>query len=659
MANKVVVQRRSLCKIASAVLGRSTPKYLALIDHWLKHKGVEWTVERLKCVSNAAYQIRAGDVETAHITLKQGNVKTRKDNLAIPSGILGSTVSAFVDAQQPKALKKAAALLRVYTGLSLVKPSVKQYEKAKIAINTPLNFKFVNIKIFDDLPFANRNRKVVRDLVSTWDPVRWSQIQLELPLASGMAERRPQVYQFNAWALSGNKSYYTGRYTWLDSSSKKRPYASAALSSLVCGDVPRSAVLIMGDLQARRNAWEFQKFYNDKGMGKISMIQEGGAKARVVCVPSFWMQVYFRPLHKILMNVIKEIETHQGILGHSCVLNQNRGAYALQRWMRENIVIDSFDLSSATDRFPRDLQTAYLKSIGLRQWALAIDEASEGWYQAPTKQKIVSGKDDNKAFWSWSAGQPMGVYGSFPLFHLTHLALLDTLACNCGSKPDAYCVLGDDVMIADPKLSKEYTSMLEMWGVPISAAKSFHSLDLAQFAGFTGVTSNGGVTVFRPFKHGKDFAIVGNELNVLSAFGSEVRSWSKFWSDSWDIFQSTRSWREPDLSPILHDDDFPINMSRTGSRWFASLLQAATQELQMFLGGRYSANKLSYNWESERHILFGEQEASPPKPFDPRDISMDRKPDRSNQILRDPIMSEGFRNFSQSRKSTGQDGPSR
>lgn len=61
------------------------------------------------------------------------------------------------------------------------------------------------------------------------------------------------------------------------------------------------------------------------------------------------------------------------------------------------------------------------------------------------------------------AGQPLGYYGSWPLFAFSHHLLVWWAAeqVRPGIKFDRYAVLGDDVLIADPDVARVYQSALK------------------------------------------------------------------------------------------------------------------------------------------------------------------------------------------------------
>jgi len=406
------------------------------------------------------------------------------------------------------------------------------------------------------------------------------------------------------------------------------------------------AVAILGDLRLRQAAEEFQLTENLSGYGKITFLQEGGAKARVVCTPSFWVQVYFQPLHQILMEEIRGIEENSDHFGISCVLDQNRGATVLNRWLKEARTIYSYDLSSATDRFPRGPQVEYLRLLGLPEWGLAVEELSLGNFLLPGK---------TEEYWSYEVGQPMGVYGSFPLFHLTHYSLLDALcaALQLPKDGDHFAVLGDDVIIGTGKLAEAYEETIAGLGVDMSLPKTFVSSRFGQFAGFTGLVSDGHAMVFRPFKHGLDFSLKGKEVNLLDAVGKYSKTFdskgSKWWARQYELYLLTKSWRNADLSPLLPRDGlYEARDNVVGSKWFGSMLNYLSSD---YLPSRtVKPVDFADYWIDERSILFGEQDdrfhsardfKSRPRTFNPDDYSKQAfmaKYSNQNQVLRDPLM---------------------
>jgi hypothetical protein len=76
----------------------------------------------------------------------------------------------------------------------------------------------------------------------------------------------------------------------------------------------------------------------------------------------------------------------------------------------------------------------------------------------------------------------MGLYGSFALFALTHHLILMLIEKD-HSVSDTYRILGDDVIISDERVAKQYYRMMEHLNVPISHEKCVTSDLLTEFAG--------------------------------------------------------------------------------------------------------------------------------------------------------------------------------
>lgn len=67
-------------------------------------------------------------------------------------------------------------------------------------------------------------------------------------------------------------------------------------------------------------------------------------------------------------------------------------------------------------------------------------------------------------------GQPLGYSSSWPLFALSHHMLVWFAAEQCypGKKFCDYAILGDEIVIADDSVAREYTALLNELGVEIS-----------------------------------------------------------------------------------------------------------------------------------------------------------------------------------------------
>ena len=293
-------------------------------------------------------------------------------------------------------------------------------------------------------------------------------------------------------------------------------------------------------------------------MGRISAIQEQGAKARVVAMPSARLQYSFVPLHEYLVKLDKFLKS-------SVLRDQQRAIYGLCQHMDRGLPAFSTDLSSATDRFPRRVSEAMLEGMGLSEYAAAIEQVSSGTWESPWGDV------------SYGTGQPMGLYGSFPLFHLSNQMMADWATqealkeCRPGEdvvrfpngKP--FYTLGDDIVFSSPLVEMFYRKAMGQLDVPISEHKSYQG-NLTEFAGFVVTKAKGKTFAFRPYKPPEGQRVT-NPVDFLAAMGTKARVISPVWEKRVTLFSRTWSDRSPDLSPWVTTD--PENPT---SHWDAAVL---------------------------------------------------------------------------------------
>jgi hypothetical protein len=151
--------------------------------------------------------------------------------------------------------------------------------------------------------------------------------------------------------------------------------------------------------------------------------------------------------------------------------------------LKEKTRVFSVDLSSATDRFPLDLQVNVLKALVhprdhdfVNLWS---DFCRGKWRY-------------NNTYITWTKGQPLGMQTSFAAFALTHGFLLYFLLweiqrehCEgaCPGWNGEFFILGDDVVILNERLFRSYRKTLEILECPVSESKSIVSNDICEFAG--------------------------------------------------------------------------------------------------------------------------------------------------------------------------------
>jgi len=78
----------------------------------------------------------------------------------------------------------------------------------------------------------------------------------------------------------------------------------------------------------------------------------------------------------------------------------------------------------------------------------------------------------------------MGAYSSFAMLAITHHVIVQIAAIKAGKSErfTDYCVLGDDIVIADEAVSQEYLKLMETLGIKISTGKSICSKEFTEFA---------------------------------------------------------------------------------------------------------------------------------------------------------------------------------
>jgi len=206
-------------------------------------------------------------------------------------------------------------------------------------------------------------------------------------------------------------------------------------------------------------------------LGKIGVKPEA-TKNRIFAISDYWTQVALRPLHDALMAILKTLPT-------DATWHQDGGARDVQKWSAERRELWSFDLTAATDRFPRTLQSYLLDHLlrgygaGYGQvWSLLLTNRG---YKTPGQ----SGREVR-----YAVGQPMGTLSSWAAFALTHHTVVQWAALKAGRQTRFldYRLLGDDIVIADGAVAQAYEVLMSQLGVNINRTKSVHAVGGAEFA---------------------------------------------------------------------------------------------------------------------------------------------------------------------------------
>ena len=545
------------------------------VNTWMACSGPEWTVGRLKAIRSGLYQLRAGNPDLARAVWQKESIAYNKGNL-LPKGPFGIIGSEFLRASKPSVLRRLDAILRIYTCIFAHSLTRKQLLKAKDAINGPYSGepRLLEISSFKEYCARFFQRNVL--------PKLGQYFQGEVPIDLGSLSPISATH-------AESRLIYAGLMSAEDPSLKDAPWFKHIKSLW-------TSVYLPEELKLRNPAEDMRAELEVSGAdsevrGHISFIQEGGCKARVVAVPNVWIQMLFKPLEDYLDKIIRH-------LTQSCSHNQNRGAYFLQSALRDGKTVFCYDLSSATDRFPRKIQQAVLEAFGLHDYSDALERICEGPWRACYSLDGVA----HDEVWSYAVGQPMGMYSSFKLFHLTHILLIGYMCRFCKVDPDCFAVLGDDVIITNQQVARTYHSFMEQVGVDISDTKSVISNSLGEFAGFVSYTTNKSVCTHRPFKYtGKSG--FGAAIPLLFALGSRCRGLSPWFADKYEMFIHTISMRNPDLSPLISEDDLDSIAGGLNTH----LLGALSNRLARYLKVDPTLDLLR-GWEGQQIILLGQKE---------------------------------------------------
>lgn len=200
--------------------------------------------------------------------------------------------------------------------------------------------------------------------------------------------------------------------------------------------------------------------------GKLAQTLPGAGKRRIFAICNFVKQGLLKPVHTWAMKILSKLPMDG-------TFHQERPLLRLSK-LKPNETY-SFDLKSATDRWPLSIIFTVFALFFGRTYASSVVNSTLGLNTFRVDKPIVS-KMYEIAF---QCGQPLGYYGSWSLFALSHhfmVWLAAELAVPDRRSPFRdYAVLGDDVLIADKQVALKYRELLNLSGVSISESKSIIS----------------------------------------------------------------------------------------------------------------------------------------------------------------------------------------
>nr|UJQ92469.1 MAG: putative RNA-dependent RNA polymerase [Mitoviridae sp.] len=197
-------------------------------------------------------------------------------------------------------------------------------------------------------------------------------------------------------------------------------------------------------------------------LGKLGLKEEAAGKIRVFAMVDAWTQWTLNPFHKLLFTILDGIRM-DGTFDQLKPL----------QFLLSKRSLFSLDLTAATDRIPLDLQRALVGELISHEFAGAWANLLVG-----RTYRLHNG---DKPFTElrYAVGQPMGALSSWAMLAFTHHFLVQCAAWRAGHAKDRlfldYAVLGDDLVIADWKVAKQYLVILDSLGVECGLHKSLLS----------------------------------------------------------------------------------------------------------------------------------------------------------------------------------------
>lgn len=208
-----------------------------------------------------------------------------------------------------------------------------------------------------------------------------------------------------------------------------------------------------------------QEFYKDRNdivdrgsdliktrLGRLAFIPDKGGKTRLIAIGNYWIQEVFHGLHNTIYRMLRRLR-------QDGTYNQTSASDVVCK-ATSNKDVWSWDLTAATDRFPVQPQQIVLNFL---------DKRLSNW------SKILTsiGFEYKGSQYTYKVGQPMGLYGSWATFALTHHAIIQYVAWSKGFKTfKSYRILGDDVAIWNKQVATGYSDIIRKLDVRISDAKS-------------------------------------------------------------------------------------------------------------------------------------------------------------------------------------------
>lgn len=196
---------------------------------------------------------------------------------------------------------------------------------------------------------------------------------------------------------------------------------------------------------------------------KIIHFSDLEGKTRVVAILDYFSQSVLRPLHHYLFKILRRIP-------QDFTFDQGGFKDHIKDWDQ----FYSCDLTTATDRFPLKVISELLQGILPKSYV-------DSWEYIMVSLPFRSPEGEDL---SYARGNPMGAYSSWSSFTVAHHFVMFYCSRKLGLdwRTAKYAILGDDILVGDTALYREYRKVLSDLDVPVSEAKTHESKILCEFA---------------------------------------------------------------------------------------------------------------------------------------------------------------------------------
>lgn len=414
------------------VLHQDAVELAALTLKWVEKSGEEWTVKRFKALK---LEFITGTLVNDCVVRRAPWVSRRPDG-----SLSGPLRRLWVDPHYVKHPQITLNALQIYS--SFVASQATESQTSKFLKSARAESVDMPIELLAYIGKSPLGGKIKVNLGST---PYWTAYRSPVKRVPGLVGTSPETDLSVDLEFSAN---------------------SEAVESMYTQNFEAMSLCLSEDLLS---AWK-RDGARHPFVGTVSYIQEAGYKLRAVANPTRVVQHALSPLKDCLGEILRAFP-------EDCTHDQESGIRWCQSQLQTGKTLSSIDLSDATNLFPFGFQEEVLFRIE----ELIENQETKVWF----RQLCSIFKMAAKSPWrlpdgtslTFRRGQPLGLGPSFFLFALSHHLILRSLAGR-----GKYVILGDDVVISDPKLAEKYRKLMVRIGCSISEEKSIVSQHLAEFA---------------------------------------------------------------------------------------------------------------------------------------------------------------------------------